>query len=387
MITNEGENLIFILSLPRSGSTLLSAILDNSRSVHCPPEPWLLLKLSEMRGSYSFRSVYDGYFAAIATKSFLTDEAFTESARAFAVTAYNYALKTAGKNIFADKTPRYYHILPLIDALFPKAAKIWLKRNPLDVLASYKKTWGIGTDVLSGKILEPSSFDFTIGLHNLIEYFDHKSAYHYEIKYEDIVYNTQDETEKLCRFCNIPFEEEMLNYGKNKELISSMRKSIFGDKKILEHGGVHQKSVDRWKQALSADEINSMLGVMGTYPFSRMGYDEALVELKKDIYMQSVPSLAEIRIYGDKLLETYKTSCLFNWERKELRKILEMNPDLFRESSGSYSEEIVKAALVSLLRKLRLHNFYLHHEQRFSRLYHFFRKFIVSGHERKKSAP
>ena len=47
---------IFIISLPRSGSTLLQRILTSHESVASASEPWLLLPLIEMIGSKNIES-------------------------------------------------------------------------------------------------------------------------------------------------------------------------------------------------------------------------------------------------------------------------------------------------------------------------------------------
>src|SRR6202012_657680 len=48
MIDSLGENLVFLLGVPRSGTTLLSAMLDRHPQVLCPPEPWIMLALSAL---------------------------------------------------------------------------------------------------------------------------------------------------------------------------------------------------------------------------------------------------------------------------------------------------------------------------------------------------
>ena len=48
MIEGEGHNLAFILGLPRSGTTLLSVMLDKHPQVLCPPEPWIMLALESV---------------------------------------------------------------------------------------------------------------------------------------------------------------------------------------------------------------------------------------------------------------------------------------------------------------------------------------------------
>jgi Sulfotransferase family len=163
MVGNDGHGLVFILSAPRSGSTLLGAMLANHPRVLCPPEPWLLLPLSALRSpTAKIVAAYDHGFARAAWNERVQDQLLDESVRAFALAAYNSWLNQAGREILVDKTPRYYHLLPWLERLFPRAFKIWLQRNPLDVLSSCKETWGLTIDELVGEAISPHSFDATI---------------------------------------------------------------------------------------------------------------------------------------------------------------------------------------------------------------------------------
>src|SRR6266849_3625716 len=164
MVDPQGRNLIFILSTPRAGSTLLGALLGNHGQTLCPPEPWLLLCLNAMRAQDVMAVThYDHELAREAISQLLDDRLFQQAANAFAVTAYNALLVQANKQMFIDKTPRYYHILPFLEALFPCAFKIWIKRNPLDVIASYKAMEDHTVAELLGHIPSPYSFDTTLG--------------------------------------------------------------------------------------------------------------------------------------------------------------------------------------------------------------------------------
>jgi hypothetical protein len=270
MITREGENLVFILSLPRSGSTLLSIIMGAHSQIYCPPEPWFLLRLAEVYGEPTSERIFDDYYASLATKAFMNEESFLKSARAFALQTYNDILEKEKRTIFVDKTPRYYHILDFIDQLFPKAKKIWLKRNPLDVAASYKRSWNIGIDVLTGRESAPAAFDFIEGLYRFVEYFDNESPYKFEIGYENIVTSPKKTIEDLCRFCEIPFEHEMLQLAKNKE---QFRKSVVGDKSVLEKEVLDAGSVHCWRSGLTEKEVASLFGTIASHVFERMGYE------------------------------------------------------------------------------------------------------------------
>lgn len=287
MITNKGENLIFLLSLPRSGSTLLSAILGNHSVVHCPPEPWLLLRLNEVYGKSAENKIFDDYVASQAVEKFFGREEFIESARQFATSAYNSVLAKTNHQVLVDKTPRYYHILDFIQDIYPKAKKIWLKRHPLDVAASYKTTWNRGIDYLTGKFLDPTSFDFIVGIPNLIDFFDQKSPDKYEIKYEDLVMSPETEIKKLADFCNIPFEPAMLDLGISTKGLMTVLNSNFGDKKIKDKHTFDQASINQWKKHLDIHEIKKLNGFIGPEAYIRMGYLET-VETHPEFFHESL---------------------------------------------------------------------------------------------------
>lgn len=318
MVGSEGNNLVFVFSLPRSGSTLLSLMLGNHSKVHCPPEPWFLLRLAEVCGEPSSEKIFDDYFASIASKEFLTEEAFLKSSRAFALEAYNDCLERKEREVFVDKTPRYYHICGFIDRLFPNAKKIWLKRNPLDVAISYKKTWNIGVDTLICRRIDPTSFDLILGLHLLKEYFEDESPYKYEVKYEDIVRYPEEEIKKLCSFCGFAYETKMLQYARNEELMDFFEKAVVGDRYVLGHDGPHTNSIGRWKKELSEGEVSELVSTIGAEIFRHMGYEETLRELDR---LSMKDSSAERSVVIPDLEELYKKTrfgAIFK-SRQELR--------------------------------------------------------------------
>src|SRR5262245_44040505 len=156
MVGSDGTGLVFILSTPRAGSTLLGAVLGSHSDMYCPPEPWLLLPLATARSERILATAaFDYPLAMRAVHEFLTPERFDASLGAFAVTAYNSVLADSNKRIMVDKTPRYYQILAAIDALFPRALQIWIKRNPLDTIASCIGTWSIPLQELLGEAISP----------------------------------------------------------------------------------------------------------------------------------------------------------------------------------------------------------------------------------------
>jgi hypothetical protein len=296
MISADGDNLVFLFSLPRSGSTILTLLMGNHSAMLCPPEPWFLLKLSTLREPGNVKSVFDDDWATTGTRQFLSDDTFLQAARAFATTTYNRYLQAADKTMFVDKTPRYYHILDLIEALFPKARKIWLQRNPLDVARSYLKSWGVDIDVIVGQRVSAASFDFAVGPFSLADYFDEPSPFKMEIQYEAVVRDPAAALVQVCDFLGVGYEEGMLDYVDNEAVLAQYAKSMVGDDKALATSSVHHRSIGKWSRDLQVAEIRQIVDLLGFDIFRRMGYEDTVVTLQSmGITVSSEAEAAEAR--------------------------------------------------------------------------------------------
>lgn len=288
---------MFLLCLPRSGSTILSLVLGNHSAILCPPEPWFLLKLAAVTLPGNINSAFDDERATGATKHFLRGDTVIQAARAFATTAYNQHLIAADKATFLDKTPRYYHILPFLDALFPKARKIWLKRNLLDVAVSYIRTWNIGTDIITGQQLTTHSFDFLLAPFSLAAYFDEASSLKLEVQYEELVRSPADTVVEICRFLNVQPEEAMFDFTRNEAMLSEYRASVVGDRLAPTTSTLHVQSVGRWVKELPLPEVEQILGLLGFDIFRRMGYGDTVDALQSlGISVPSENAAAESRL-------------------------------------------------------------------------------------------
>ncbi len=126
---------IFILGVPRSGTTLLRALLDSHSAIACGPEtPWL--------GGHQPRSVMSLWKALRDEpwgfcKSFnMPSEVPTAAARQFVSTLMTEYATARGKSRWAEKTPDNALHVGFLAALFPEAKFIHLVRDGLDVAMS-----------------------------------------------------------------------------------------------------------------------------------------------------------------------------------------------------------------------------------------------------------
>ncbi len=78
----------------------------------------------------------------------------------------------------------------------------------------------------------------------------------------------------------------MLEYGRNDALVGTYRRASMGDKKVLESATTHARSVHRWRDILSTDDVSRIVRTLGSAVFERTGYsdllDEALIYARLD---------------------------------------------------------------------------------------------------------
>lgn len=142
------QELLFLVSQPRSGSTLLQSLLNSHSEIDTISEPWILLSELFHFTEYVDRSGFDWYEFQVSQERLI--KLFSQSKNTYyqavkSKVEYLYSeiessLDFKGR-YFLDKSPRYYLILNHIRELFPEAKFIILKRNPFNVFCSMFHTW------------------------------------------------------------------------------------------------------------------------------------------------------------------------------------------------------------------------------------------------------
>nr|WKN36977.1 sulfotransferase [Tunicatimonas sp. TK19036] len=249
----EESKLVFIISQPRSGSTMLQKLISNNDQVDTVSEPWLLLPFLSLyrpelvEASYNYPIMAAGVLDYLAKKQL--EPTFRNKLKDLILNLYQ--VREPGQ-YFLDKTPRYYEILPEIFDLFPKAKYIILKRNPFASLSSMLHTWS-GGKILFEKI-KTFYRDFLTGPFKVQEFSAAQSGNPnvLEIKYEALVSEPQKYTQKLYQWLAIPYEEAVLDITANAKATG-----IYGDdvykKNIFTH--VSEDSIDSWRELCSQEPL------------------------------------------------------------------------------------------------------------------------------------
>lgn len=238
------KNIIFLFSLPRSGSTLLQRILMTHSKIKSISEPWLLLPIVHMLKKDSTLSYYSHTNCCNAIEDLIKNlpneyEDFYKHVNTFITNVYN-SLCDSDKIYFLDKTPRYYLIIPEIFKIFPKAKFIFLFRNPIQILSSIIETWGNGTL----KHLFHNYIDITKGFDLLSKGYNEIKHLSYSLNYEDFLENPQKKLYEIASYLEIDYEEHMLTKFNEQKLHGRM-----GDPTgIKKYNKISKDSLNNWKK-------------------------------------------------------------------------------------------------------------------------------------------
>lgn len=262
----------FLLGVPRSGTTLLSQLLQAHPHVTSPPEPWLLLAL-ESFGRAPSRHPADSQLLAIAIDELFERIDKSHALRALADDVYRQYSARCGALCFVDKTPRYWLILDFLESLYPDAPSIVLLRNPYAIAASLKNSWGIRLSLDS--ICEdhaPYIADLALGVKALLEHAERRPAL--LMHYESLV--RAPATEQARALSYLGHLPSFLNAPGAPISDESGMHTSFGDTKIRERRTVDSSSLDAWKEALDPEEVRAVTELVGVEVITRLGYGDAL---------------------------------------------------------------------------------------------------------------
>jgi protein-tyrosine sulfotransferase len=197
---------IFILSLPRSGSTLLRMILDTHAQVCCPAE----LSLGQL-----CTDLYHSLYFSIGQASTQNETARLAIVKAKVREIVDGFMKSyaalKGKTIWAEKTPANIEQVDTLHETFPQAAYICLHRNLLDVIRSGWESTRFGK-------LRYELWDYQSGVELIIRHtralldFERKhQGQVIRLHYEQLAQNAAQQLPRLFSFLNLDWDSSLLD--------------------------------------------------------------------------------------------------------------------------------------------------------------------------------
>ncbi len=191
---------VVVFSAPRSGSTLLRVILGSHSQLYAPPE--LPLKHLGVRADTQWiQASLDGLeLTTEDLEHMLWDRVLAE------------ALRRSGKPTLVVKTPSNVLVWERIAAAWPDARFIFLLRHPAAAVASLHSSFDPAWRPEEAGNMEES---VARGLRymNVVEE-ARQTLPGLTVRYEELTASPEPVVRELCEFLGVPFEPEMLEYGR-----------------------------------------------------------------------------------------------------------------------------------------------------------------------------
>jgi hypothetical protein len=279
-----GSRLVFLISQPRSGSTLLQRLLAGHPDVATTSEPWFMLPLLYWLRRDGTAADYNAVNAAIGLREFLDAlpegrRTQVEAVRAAAATMYGAALSSTGRRRFLDKTPRYYLVVPELAEVFPEASFLFLVRNPVDVFASILETHAGGD--WTG-LARPDRFhDLVTAPRAILEATARSDLRAAVVRYEDLARDPEAAMRRVARGLGLAFEPALLRYGGDVAGSGALGdRHTLGrhDRPVTTRVGTWRERFDEpWKRSLA----DAYLRHLGEATVRALGYDYSA--LRRDL--------------------------------------------------------------------------------------------------------
>ncbi len=214
---------IFVVGLPRSGSTLIEQILASHSHVDGTHElgdlPRIVNKLGQGRGR---KSGYPDNLGDLGADDWLA------AGQGYLAATQKYR---AGAPHFIDKNPNNFMYVGLLRLILPNARIIDARRHPLDsCFGSYKQLFASG---------QPFSYDlvelgeYYLQYQRLMEHMHEViPGFVLDVQYEDVVGDFETQVRRILDYCGLPFEEACLRFHETTRAVKTasseqVRKPIY----------------------------------------------------------------------------------------------------------------------------------------------------------------
>ncbi|MBI1249778.1 tetratricopeptide repeat protein [bacterium] len=212
---------LFIVGMPRSGTTLVEQIIASHPDVHGAGE---LINIADLTLSLPRRLKTDLRYPEAAAS--ITDEVVREMAQAY---LGQLRSRHATAIRITDKMPTNFRYLGLIARLFPQARVINVRRDPLDICVSCFRQnleWPFCD-------LEAIGHYYHAYLHLMEHWKSATSLRILDVQYETLVCNQEEESRRMIDFCGLPWNDACLNYWSSRRAVHTpskwqVRQPIYG---------------------------------------------------------------------------------------------------------------------------------------------------------------
>ncbi|MCF8474071.1 MAG: sulfotransferase [Emcibacter sp.] len=245
---------IFIVGLPRAGSTLLEQILASHSCVEGTAELIDIIAMSrELGGKKSARTASE-YPEILAE---LTADDFRELGERYLETT---RVQRSNTPFFIDKMPNNFQHIGLIHLILPNAKIIDARRHPMGgCFSGFKQLFA------RGQTFTYDLADIGHYYRDYVKLMDHWDAVLpgrvLRVQYEEMVADTENQIRRLLDYCGLEFEESCLRFYETERAVRTP-----SSEQVRQP--IYNKGIEQWRNfEAHLDPLKEALGpVLDRYP-------------------------------------------------------------------------------------------------------------------------
>lgn len=226
---------VFMIGFPRSGTTLLDTILRSHPMIDVIEEKSSVKKLVNSLSNLSNKS-----FEKIKV---INEENIKEIRTTYFEDLFSYINQEDKQKIYIDKLPLNIVYIGEILRIFPHAKFIISLRHPCDcVLSCFMQNFKLNNSMSNFLNLKDTAVTYDL-IMSLLKIYKIKFNFNFfEIKYEKLISNFNDEIKNLLDFLELPWDNSVLEYQKT----ANKRDRIFTPSYDQVIKPLYSKSAGRW---------------------------------------------------------------------------------------------------------------------------------------------
>lgn len=224
---------IFVVGMPRSGTTLLERIISGLEDVNSGGElyqfgdavkkhtnnrqsQFILPDSLAQQDRSILHKIHDGYYANV-----------------------DYL---RSRKILTNKLPVNFLYAPQIFEALPNAVMVCMDRHPMDtILGNYRQLFNFDDGIYRYTLDLNDCAHFYVRFRNWIQKLSEAYPHRfYIVNYHNLVLNPEDEIKPLMDFCQLPWDPSCLDIGKNLQPVASASSVQVRD-------AIHSRSIGHWE--------------------------------------------------------------------------------------------------------------------------------------------
>ena len=209
---NSDKTIIFVVGMPRSGTSLIEQILSSNDNVYGAGELPFIGNLAE---NLFFKNKIKLNFNSLED---VEDEEFIKLNNDYFKKLSSFE---TNKKIFIDKAPFNFKWIGLIKKIIPNSKIIHCRRDAMDICWSNYKNFFSSIKMNYANNFKNISTFYNLYL-DIMNYWKNKFGKEiYDIDYENLIKNPEKEIKNLVSFCGLDWNENYLKFYENKKTVST----------------------------------------------------------------------------------------------------------------------------------------------------------------------